>query len=406
MPHYFRMKKFIPTVALRKEVPAYQQIADSLRHAILEGEMACGLRLPTVQRLAHEYKTSVFTIQTALERLARDGFIKRTRRRGTFVTSRTRKLRNVGVYFGTRCGQGFDSVYQELHRLLGEDLAARGVTHRLWVDGRPADSQSEPLPELIAAAEGGLMQGLVVTATNPAEMNWLSKMGIPLSLFGTAPVPYRVGFRGDLMMRTTMSELRRQGCRSVGAILPISPSFHGALEIKVPDDVRNYFESFVNCAADAGLETRNSWVRIPDRAISASEYEDYGYREFHELWKQKERPDGLLIFPDGVVRGCVIAMLQNGVSTPNDLKLVLCRNQGIPVPCPLTASWLVADIKGVASALISQLERQLAGEPIEPIFVSHTLECSSTLSSTKNPTTKLPPTTKQTRTTKPPATPK
>ncbi len=36
--------------------------------------------------------------------------------------------------------------------------------------------------------------------------------------------------------------------------------------------------------------------------------------------------------------------------------------------CPLEASWLVTEPGDIASALISQLDRRLAGEPVAPIF--------------------------------------
>jgi DNA-binding LacI/PurR family transcriptional regulator len=133
----------------------------------------------------------------------------------------------------------------------------------------------------------------------------------------------------------------------------------------------------VDTAADHGLGTSDSWIKLPDRAIPAEQYEEFGYQAFQEIWKNPQRPDGLLIYPDIVARGSVTAALHLRVSVPGELKLVLHRNKGIPLLCPLPATWVEFDPGQAASALVRQIECQLAGEPTEPIFIPHTLETPS-----------------------------
>ena len=101
----------------------------------------------------------------------------------------------------------------------------------------------------------------------------------------------------------------------------------------------------------------------------SQEHEEFGYREFLEIWKQPERPDGLFVYPDTVVKGTIIAILQESVSVPADLKLVFHRNEGCPLLCPVEATWMVSDTGSLATALIGLVERQLAGQPVEPILV-------------------------------------
>jgi hypothetical protein len=82
-------------------------------------------------------------------------------------------------------------------------------------------------------------------------------------------------------------------------------------------------------------------------------------------------------------------MLQSRVSVPGELKLVLHRNKGIPLLCPLPATWVEIDPGQAASALVRQIECQLAGEPAEPIFISPTLESPSRQpAGSRNPMTK------------------
>ena len=195
-------------------------------------------------------------------------------------------------------------------------------------------------------------------------MQWLEKLGVPFSLFGTAPVPSRVNLDNTQMLDLAMRELKRQGCRSIGAILPIP--VWGAVENDHPEDDTRLFQDVVNLAADTGLKIRNSWVRTPSACISVRAHEQFGYSEFQQLWNQPDRPDGLFVFPDTVVRGSLTAILEAGIRVPSELKLLLHRSISIPLLCPLPASWIVTDVKLIAAALISQLEQVLSGQEVQP----------------------------------------
>ncbi len=65
--------------------PRYRQIADELRHAILEGVYAAGDKLPTEPELQERYDVSRNTIRLALRELSAAGLIETAGRRGTFV---------------------------------------------------------------------------------------------------------------------------------------------------------------------------------------------------------------------------------------------------------------------------------------------------------------------------------
>jgi DNA-binding LacI/PurR family transcriptional regulator len=193
-----------------------------------------------------------------------------------------------------------------------------------------------------------------------------------MAVFSTESVPSQVEMDGPRMMRDALAELKRQGCRSVGMIYPWAVS--DVFESPVAENIKNAMQAFADSTADLGLKTKDAWVRLPEKHLLPQDFESFGYGQFQELWKQQDRPDGLLIYPDIVARGSLIAMLHAGVSVPRDLKLVLHRNEGIPVLCPLPASWLESDLTALAAGLISQIEKQLAGQPVSPVLIPHTLE--------------------------------
>src|SRR5712692_7267354 len=66
-------------------VPLYRQICQSLREAILSGELAEGVRLPTERALASELGVNRTTVMNAYNELASEGLIEGHVGRGTLV---------------------------------------------------------------------------------------------------------------------------------------------------------------------------------------------------------------------------------------------------------------------------------------------------------------------------------
>lgn len=68
-------------------VPLWQQMADSLRKKIGQGELAPGDRLPSETELGHSYGVSRITVRKAIETLLLDELVVRTQGKGTFVAA-------------------------------------------------------------------------------------------------------------------------------------------------------------------------------------------------------------------------------------------------------------------------------------------------------------------------------
>src|ERR1700726_2486638 len=66
-------------------IPLYRQICQSLREAILSGELAEGVRLPTERTLASELGVNRTTVMNAYNELASEGLIEGHVGRGTLV---------------------------------------------------------------------------------------------------------------------------------------------------------------------------------------------------------------------------------------------------------------------------------------------------------------------------------
>jgi GntR family transcriptional regulator len=65
--------------------PPFQQLADDLRMAIANGDLAAGQRLPSNRELAEEYGIAPMTVQSAVRVLRDEGLVIAHQGRGTFV---------------------------------------------------------------------------------------------------------------------------------------------------------------------------------------------------------------------------------------------------------------------------------------------------------------------------------
>ncbi|MDR3708674.1 MAG: GntR family transcriptional regulator [Capsulimonadaceae bacterium] len=74
-------------------------VARELRQQILSGKLQPGDRVPTRTDLEEAFQTSTATVQSALDDLVRDGFVRVEGRRGTFVTQDLPFLTRYGFVF-------------------------------------------------------------------------------------------------------------------------------------------------------------------------------------------------------------------------------------------------------------------------------------------------------------------
>jgi GntR family transcriptional regulator len=68
-------------------VPIYVQLREQILHAIGDGTLEPGDRLPTMRQVAIALKVDLNTVQRAYASLERDGVLSASRGRGTFVAN-------------------------------------------------------------------------------------------------------------------------------------------------------------------------------------------------------------------------------------------------------------------------------------------------------------------------------
>ncbi|HSI09393.1 MAG: GntR family transcriptional regulator [Rariglobus sp.] len=339
----------------------WRQIADQMRSKIMSGELPAGAKLPSTAELAKLADTDVKTIHRALTDLVREGLITRARKVGTYVTERKSLMSPIGIYYSQNIpAERSDLFLHCLHGELQRLAHDKGIATRILVDNRPRKDQTTTLPELETAARERSIVGLVSTVADPTHLAWLDKLPVSVAYNG-ATQPSSAKWNIPQMIDLALNSLKKQGCRSVGLITHIR------------DGNTLFYDHLRAKSAELGLEIREEWLLRPGEYVEAatSGYK-YGYDYFNELWAQAERPDGLLVYPDVVARGVIMAAVAHQVNT-QELKLMLHKNDEIDLFCPLPATFVVSSARDNAAALLKQLDDQFHGRTPQPILLQFKL---------------------------------
>lgn len=153
----------------RRWMPAYIEIADSIRHKIANGDLKGGDKLPSERELCEQWGVSTITARKALESLRAEGLVYGIRGKGTFVrkpeplrriapqrywrphTRATYKTeaaaagRTVDVQHETSRDRASAEVAQRLKIEVGEPV--QRITYLIRMDDQPVSSSVcwEPL---------------------------------------------------------------------------------------------------------------------------------------------------------------------------------------------------------------------------------------------------------------------
>lgn len=74
------------------DIPIFKQIENSIKEAIIKGDLKEQELLPSVRGLANDLKISFLTVKRAYDELEEEGFIKTIRSKGSFVAPKNLEL--------------------------------------------------------------------------------------------------------------------------------------------------------------------------------------------------------------------------------------------------------------------------------------------------------------------------
>jgi DNA-binding transcriptional regulator YhcF (GntR family) len=230
-----------------KSAPLHRQVEDYVRARIESGDFAPGSRLPSNPALAKLTGTSVFTVQTALARLAKEGLLDRQAKKATLVAGEKKVLTCAGIFLSRPLENQNLRFFQVLNGLLREKLKDAKVNTLVWTDDRTEEEQSQILPSLKKALEKREVQALIVPLMYGTNKVWLEASGVPTAALGFTLVGLNTTIKTSTheAVREGLRYMKKQGCRSVGLI----SGMHVRKDRHVPGEVYDFYDEFLASGA-------------------------------------------------------------------------------------------------------------------------------------------------------------
>lgn len=334
----------------------YRQLADYYENEILSGKLKAGDRLPPTSRLVAQFELSIESVQNSLKILAERGLIERTPGRGTFVR-RGVGNRTIGVVFDRQVFCRADLRFFGLFGGHFNELAAKDnyqVRSFAVDDGGACDQGFHQLKQ---AVENGELCGIFEFCAETEVCNYLQN---------ECPIPVmaavvKIDFLDALC--SGFDYFRQIGDRHVALLYP-QYSHREIVDVVRRDELIRQYEQ-------AGLTV--DLLVIPE----AGDINDNTYRILKEYLRRPGRAASLFFMVDSIYNGGIYAILEDGLTVPQDIHLLITVNRELKLfsPLPLTVlevnSQLTAEqnylalkakVEGHKFEFVSQKPRLIAGK--------------------------------------------
>jgi len=333
-----------------------RSIVAALRSQIVSGKLAPGAQLPTRMALMELHEASSITVQSALDRLVKDGFVVAQGRRGTFVAEHPPHLHRYGLVFAheptsPNFGRYAMALCGEARRL--EQESDRRFTFYHSVN-RHADSEAYHM--LVSDIRAHRLAGLIFSVP-PICLEYdltgtpvLDAPGMPrvVACTGLSRVSFpMVSLSEETLCERAMDDLAARGRKRVACL---------CLTQVLDEQV----EAMRAMAAARGLSMPARWVQAVDHTRA-----HWAGRLAQLLFdpNQAERPDALFIVDDTLVEPATAAMASMGLRVPRDVEIVAHANFPWATPCHLPAHRIGFDIRQVLSRCVESIDQQRRGLP-------------------------------------------
>lgn len=334
------------------------QIIAELTSEIVRGDWAPGERLPSHAELERRFRVHNPTVQQALNRLVKAGFVETRPKRGTYVASHPPHLCRYALVFPSKPGSARHwSLFWEALRLAGSSLqrrvrnkALRFETYYL-VDGPDMGPEHERLANDLT--EQRLAGVIFANAPFPlAGTPLVARHGVPMVAMASAA---SAGLEHIGARYPDLPSFRAEAMRYL-AELPGPPRRPAVLSFAVRDDF------IADCRAQAaahGLELPASHIQSPNLGPAA-------IRNLLALLfslPEAQRPNALVLGDDNLVPIVDQVLSRREVPAPPDLDVVAYAN----FPAVMPTEWPIYRLGCDAQALlISALEHLVAKREHRP----------------------------------------
>ena len=332
--------------------PLFEQIASVLRKEILAHRKP-GERIETTAGLAERFQVSKLTISQALVVLNKEGLVESRKGSGVYIKEREEN-RHVGILMDHDLSDPrLSFFYVRVSQQLRDFFRSHGYRFRLYA-GHTAAAEVTPTlscTEFVEAAQTNQLLGVaVVLGAKHAE--WI-KPAVLNKVPVVGPPEYECGVQSDglEMVRQGVEQLVKAGRRKL--------AFMAWQEEKTG---LSWVQEFKASLRKAGVPVRDEWIchKVHPSRPGA------GWEEFREIWlSSEEKPDGLLVTDDLLMREATAAICERRVHVPEQLMIVTHANRGSGIHYPFPVWQMEYDPDEHARLLGEMLVKLMRGETLE-----------------------------------------
>jgi DNA-binding transcriptional regulator YhcF (GntR family)/DNA-binding LacI/PurR family transcriptional regulator len=335
-------------------VAKQQQISADLRREIIDGKLSPGGRLPTQAQLVERFRVSPVTIQRAIERLSREGFILTRGRNGTFVAPHPPHLFSYGVVFRDQARAGRSRYHEmlEAQALLLQRPGDRKVT---IFNGITGHEDTEASRELLGLVRSHQMAGLLlIDGDTFGGTPLLDEPGIcrcaimsrKVAPLGRDPSGCPIIFPDMTgMIDLALDTLVARGRRRVACVITVP------VYTLVGDYLRHAMQAL-------GLVTKDSWMQILPHDIP----EAVRNSVLLLMTPGPDRPDALFVVDDNLADWALMGLLGAGVTVPGEVDVVAHCHFPRSTASMLPAQRVGFDVKQILQTAVDVIDMQRQGQ--------------------------------------------
>ncbi len=319
-----------------------------LRRRIIEGYFPRDSRLPTRKQLMASLGVSPLTLQRALDRLTKEGFVRSIDRVGSFVAPNPPHLCRYPLVFissPTSSIGTWNRFWQTLSENVGSVEKQLGMQLPVYT-GIDGHADNEDYRSLLRDLDCGRVAGLIFSQ-NPVvleESPLLTTPGIPrVAISRYAHTMSAVAHDFEAFFDRAAQYLASHGCRKVAMLI-------------LPWQMKVWGESIKSAIARHGLQSRPEWLQV----ISGAESAQTVVRLLMS-GAQSDRPDGLILGDDNYIEHAAAGLIDAQIHVPVDLQIVTHCNFPEPLLTTLPFVRLGWDVRDMLKSALDVLASQRNG---------------------------------------------
>ena len=300
-------------------LPLYMQLRNTIAEKIKTGELKRGSPLPTEHELCSTYGISRFPVRQAMDALVKDGYLTRTRGRGTFVNDDLPEIAEAGQkkVLGFIIGNFTEGFGGQIFKGYERQARKRGYLTIVCSHESDAEEEIKCIRMLMESGVAGINVFTCDDSKLPEIVSELDERGIYLGLLDRNPELSGLDYIGSDNTGgayTAIRHLAMQGYRNVAFVSHKSTA----------STVNERLEGYLKAVQDFGL---NSITHI-DMEEELQRYPYPMHRFFVEKLKEElvelkqHIPLGIFAINDAIALQCMRILSDEGLVIGRDVGLV------------------------------------------------------------------------------------